>query len=561
MKRKDKTNTKAAKRPVVQSKASVPTTVPVAGFERRILGTERIERTSRKLTPIRVIWIANTVFALFLAYLNGGLTSIQTSILERDPNVRQERAFDGTTYPIAFVPDWNVARNTNKSLTFDQFLPSDFVELPKYDSEKLETGGKSAADFQLRYTYPIVYMGSYRGNYLQYDGSHPATDIRAPIGTPVLSIANGVIVKVKSSEGADGKYVVIRHEIKNAQGEMERLYSSYLHLSETLATVGSQVTKGDIIGKVGMTGITTTPHLHFQIDKESATNHPYWAYTTSEAQSVGLGFFEAVNMGLGKENAMALTVNPLDFVQTNGMNRTDSENASTALSDLPELKSAPVAEPLVPVAVAQEPTGQTLSVSIVRSGVTEENIVPPAEVESPFVTNDTSLYSDLSATHPMYPLVRSLVDRSVLPFDTERKFEEKRGVTRAELIRFLVKYQGMKSLESSSATTFEDIASTDAFYPWANKAVEMGILSSLKVRPNDPATRAELFTFLARALKFEGEAPSRPRFGDVPASSAHFASIQKLSQAMKIGGKSFQPESKIRRIDLLKVISLWEKRK
>lgn len=40
------------------------------------------------------------------------------------------------------------------------------------------------------------HMGSYRGNYTEYDGSHPAV-IRAPIGTPVVSIANGVVVKVK----------------------------------------------------------------------------------------------------------------------------------------------------------------------------------------------------------------------------------------------------------------------------------------------------------------------------------------------------------------------------
>jgi murein DD-endopeptidase MepM/ murein hydrolase activator NlpD len=66
-----------------------------------------------------------------------------------------------------------------------------------------------------------------------------------------------------------------------------------------------------------MTGITTTPHLHFQIDKSTAAYHPYWPYSFSEASKLGLDFFTAVNVGLGKENAIAYTVHPLDFVQNN----------------------------------------------------------------------------------------------------------------------------------------------------------------------------------------------------------------------------------------------------
>lgn len=126
-------------------------------------------------------------------------------------------------------------------------------------------------------------MGSYRGNYTEYDGSHGAVDIRAPIGTPVLSVANGVVVKVKNAENGDGKYVVIRHDNIDVDNAKQTLYSTYEHLSEIIAVAGTKIARGEVLGKVGMTGITTTPHLHFQIDKSTAPFHAYWPYTFREA--------------------------------------------------------------------------------------------------------------------------------------------------------------------------------------------------------------------------------------------------------------------------------------
>ena len=63
-----------------------------------------------------------------------------------------------------------------------------------------------------RYTYITPYMGSYRLNYKEHDGSHNAIDIRAPIGTPVLSIANGVVVRTVEADSTGNKFVVIRHD-------------------------------------------------------------------------------------------------------------------------------------------------------------------------------------------------------------------------------------------------------------------------------------------------------------------------------------------------------------
>lgn len=84
---------------------------------------------------------------------------------------------------------------------------------------------------------------------------HLGVDFGAPTGTPVRAVADGV-VKTAGRNGGHGNYVHLDHE-----GPYE---TSYSHLSAILVKRGQSVRQGDIIGKVGSTGMSTGPHLHYQ---------------------------------------------------------------------------------------------------------------------------------------------------------------------------------------------------------------------------------------------------------------------------------------------------------
>jgi hypothetical protein len=113
-----------------------------------------------------------------------------------------------------------------------------------------------------------------------------------------------------------------------------------------------------------MTGITTTPHLHFQIDKESTPYHPYWPYSFRDAQEIGIDFFSAVNLGLGKENALKYTIHPTEFVQRN----------------LTYVAAAAIASPkTVTLASDSTPTATTPSESAPRNSAPPETLTVSKE--------------------------------------------------------------------------------------------------------------------------------------------------------------------------------------
>ncbi len=236
--------------------------------------------------------------------------------------------YTGTVTPIALVPDyvrWGRYGGNPQEHTFRE-VPSDLlIALPAYSS--------TLQDETARAIYSVSYMGSYEtGN--ENSGSHPAVDIRVPIGTPVRAVASGIVSEVKSATGF-GNTIVIRHPNipdPSAPGQTTVLFSNYAHLSTMFVQPGDYVSKGEQIALSGMTGDATGPHLHFQIDRSDAPWHPYWPFTTEELRSAGYSTTEAINRGFHTDRGTAFTVNPLLYVQASYAPVTTVADANTQSS-------------------------------------------------------------------------------------------------------------------------------------------------------------------------------------------------------------------------------------
>jgi murein DD-endopeptidase MepM/ murein hydrolase activator NlpD len=102
---------------------------------------------------------------------------------------------------------------------------------------------------------------------LGYTRPHYGVDFGAPTGAPVVAIAEGVVSLAGQTSGG-GNTVRIRH----ASG----YESEYMHLSAFGAGIhpGVHISQGALIGKVGMTGLATGPHLHFGLKKDGEHVNP-----------------------------------------------------------------------------------------------------------------------------------------------------------------------------------------------------------------------------------------------------------------------------------------------
>ena len=94
---------------------------------------------------------------------------------------------------------------------------------------------------------------------------HRGIDLPAPAGTPVYATADGVVTMVKTSPDGYGKYIKIKH------GEYETVYAQ---LSAFDVKIGERVLRGKIISRVGSSGASTAPHLHYEVIKNGKPVDP-----------------------------------------------------------------------------------------------------------------------------------------------------------------------------------------------------------------------------------------------------------------------------------------------
>lgn len=121
-------------------------------------------------------------------------------------------------------------------------------------------------------------FGMRRHPILGYSRMHKGMDFRAGYGTPILAATDGR-VSAAGWSGGYGKQVRIKHS--------GGLMTSYSHMSRIVAKVGSSVKQGQLIGYVGSTGLSTGPHLHYELYKNGRAVNPATVKFTTRAQLSG----------------------------------------------------------------------------------------------------------------------------------------------------------------------------------------------------------------------------------------------------------------------------------
>jgi murein DD-endopeptidase MepM/ murein hydrolase activator NlpD len=143
------------------------------------------------------------------------------------------------------------------SKRFYRFRTPDDGVVDYYDDE-----GKSAKKFLMRKPMTAGVLrsgfGMRRHPILKYTRMHTGVDFAAPRGTAILAAGNGVIEKAGRDSGY-GNVIVIAHTNGYAT-----VYAHQQGFAKGVA-VGSRVRQGQVIGYVGSTGLSTGPHLHFEI--------------------------------------------------------------------------------------------------------------------------------------------------------------------------------------------------------------------------------------------------------------------------------------------------------
>jgi len=86
-------------------------------------------------------------------------------------------------------------------------------------------------------------------------------------GDAVVAAANGQVVSINNDPTGYGNYIIIRHR--------HGYYTRYAHLLSSRVRLGQRVQQGDVIGHIGSTGLSTGPHLHFEVIVGSDVVDPY----------------------------------------------------------------------------------------------------------------------------------------------------------------------------------------------------------------------------------------------------------------------------------------------
>lgn len=214
-------------------------------------------------------------------------TSYSVGATERSSDIAKRPTLPNITTPLSA----GVAPASDYSVTIGRAIPSvkDYYYRTLRPPAMLGNGNIRLI-FPLSIPAPITSLFGWRTHPIEGGQRfHSGTDLGAPMGTPVLAAYAGKVA-LADFLGGYGLAVAIDHN----QGTQQTLYG---HLSEIFVKPGELVKQGMVIGRVGSTGLSTGPHLHFEFRQLTPEG---WV---------------ALDPGAQLEYALAQLVKSFDFAQ------------------------------------------------------------------------------------------------------------------------------------------------------------------------------------------------------------------------------------------------------
>ncbi|MCF7917934.1 S-layer homology domain-containing protein [Candidatus Gracilibacteria bacterium] len=516
----------------------LPHTIEIPQFKSRKIEFRYKWKRFWKERPVAIGIVALIIVSLWTAPFLGRYSYLFRASLVGMKQVE----FTGTVPPIEMVPDWVSLSDTERTMTYDQLPKSKLIPIPKYDLEKIKAGltyTRGHDEERNAYiTYPVPFMGNYKLDGTEKSGSHTGTDIKVPIGTPVRTIANGIVYKVANDPSGFGRHIVIAHVgVPDPENSSQKttLMSAYAHLSQTLVREGQEVRKGDVIAKSGDSGMATAPHLHFQLDKDDAPFFPYWPFSWTDVQKAGLNsYFDAVKYGVGKANGFRYTINPINYVVAE-QNYIGSQRLVASSINTPE--------------ILEEITTNHSSAPVEETPIPETQKVVQEEVKTP-VIQTANVVSTPSRTTTTSKTSQKAVSDNTVEFQTDRIFiPGKEKVVQLKInSNMLVATNGIE-IDS----TLNGMAVIEPEY-LTSKNFQDGV-AQIKVRTSSNET----FKLIARGDFGEVKSKSLQAqiFTDVPVTHKYASSIKYLEEEGIIKGYSdgsFKPEGTVNRAEAVKML-------
>ncbi len=242
----------------------------VRNFENQSFKSELLEKNLKKIISYKESKITNSLYQSALnlnikpniiiefARLYGFQVDFQRDIWENDSfQIIYEE----------FLNDKNEIIETGNIIFANLTLQNEDLKLYRYEYEKnkidyFDENGKSMRKTLMKTPINGARLSSSFGKrkhpILGFTKMHTGTDFAAPTGTPILASGDGLVVRAQWC-GGGGNCVKIKHN---------RVYQTvYAHMSKFGRGIkkGARVKQGQVIGYVGSTGLSTGPHLHYEV--------------------------------------------------------------------------------------------------------------------------------------------------------------------------------------------------------------------------------------------------------------------------------------------------------